>query len=67
MSYDSNIIDTINEKYRQNALEFLFLGFFLFWSQPNGLPSPLALVHEVDANHERYMLQQTLQIEQFTN
>lgn len=60
MSYESGVADTINEKYRADALRVFISGLrkplcdILFASRPSDLPSALALAQEVDANNERY-------------
>lgn len=60
MSYESSVADTINEKYRADALRVFISGLrkplcdILFASRPSDLPSALALAQEVDANSERY-------------
>lgn len=60
MSYESSVADTINEKYRADALRVFISGLrkplcdILFASRPADLPSALALAQEVDANSERY-------------
>lgn len=61
MSYETTVADTINEKYRADALRVFIPGLrkplcdILFASRPADLPSALALAQEVDANHERYV------------
>lgn len=60
MSYEANIANTINEKYRADALRVFISGLkkplcdILFASRPPDLPTALALAQEVDANNERY-------------
>lgn len=60
MSYESSVADTINGKYRADALRVFISGLrkplcdILFASRPSDLPSALALAQEVDANNERY-------------
>lgn len=60
MSYETSVADTINEKYRADALRVFISGLrkplcdILFASRPSDLPSALALAQEVDANNERY-------------
>ena len=61
MTYDQIICNTLNEKYRADALRTFVSGLkkplcdILFASRPSDLPTALALAREVDANHERYM------------
>lgn len=60
MSYEDSVADTINEKYRADALRVFISGLrkplcdILFASRPSDLPTALALAQEVDANNERY-------------
>lgn len=61
MTYESHIANSINDKYRLDALRVFVSGLrkplcdILFSTRPTDLPSALALAQEVEANHERYM------------
>ena len=61
MTYDPNVVPTLNEKYRADALRTFISGLkrplcdILFSSRPSNLPAALALAQEVEANHERYI------------
>ena len=61
MTYEPNIVQIVNEKYRADALRTFISGLkkplcdILFSSRPSNLPTALALAQEVEANHERYI------------
>lgn len=60
MTYDKEICQTFNDKYRADALRTFISGLrkplsdILFASRPSSLPTALAMAQEVEANHERY-------------
>lgn len=62
MSYDdNNVITTLNEKYRADALRVFISGLrrslsdTLFSARPCNLPTALALAEELEFNRERYL------------
>lgn len=62
MSYDDpKVVNSLNEKYRADALRVFISGLkrslsdTLFSARPKNLPSALALAEELEANRERYI------------
>lgn len=61
MTYEGHIANSINEKYRMDALRVFISGLkkplsdILFSTRLADLPSALALAQGVEANHERYI------------
>lgn len=61
MTYESVIANSMNEKYRMDALRVFISGTkkdlsnVLFSARPSDLPSALALAQEVESNRERYL------------
>ena len=61
MTYNTEVVQVINEKYRPDALRVFISGLkkalcnIIFSSRPNNLPAALALAQEVESNHERYV------------
>ena len=61
MTYNTEVVQVINEKYRADALRVFISGLkkplcdIIFSSRPNNLPAASALSQEVESNHERYV------------
>ena len=61
MTYNTEVVQVINEKYRADALRVFISGLkkplcqIIFSSRPNNLQAAKALAQKVESNHERYV------------